>query len=121
MTDKNMRNAQIILMRSMGKTYRAIAEEWGVSKARVKEICHQHAQREAWALRVAEDPELLDGSTRLMGVLWKQEIYRYADLVDWTPSRLLALRGFGFKSLLEAKRLLAARGLRLRDDFEVSS
>lgn len=50
-------------------------------------------------------------------VLWFNDIRTIGDLVNRSPSELLALRNFGRKSLSQVRESLADHGLHLRGDY----
>lgn len=114
--ERQRRNRKLIKARERGASYRALAEEFGISPARAQEIVMLNVRREQWRRMCKADPELIDGSTRTMGALYNAKVFRYNDLTAWSARELLKLRNFGPKSLAEVRRLLAARGLHLLGD-----
>lgn len=127
--DHAKRNASIVAAIAAGATRQALAEEHGISYARVMQILHKHQRIEETRRRLEESKRREEHeaqsfqdwlcchplSVRTCNVFEKSGISSLAQLCALREIDLLRLPNFGRKCLKEVKEALAEDGLKLSE------
>ena len=122
--DREIRDGKIVAMRAEGKSYREIGCQFGLTRARVHQICEQrlHASErrrrlertvEAGGDRSSVRVDDLRLSERTVIRLRDGGVFRVDDLAGKSAADLMRLPGFGRKSLNELEEALSDMELRL--------
>lgn len=117
---RNERNWRVYQARLDGKTYQAIAQEFGVSVERVRQIVTDRAYaslRDSVAVSDDDDLESLGLGTRLLNALNRAGIFTLSQLVAYPPASLEKIRGLGTESFSELIEFLAKHGVQLVPDI----
>lgn len=108
------RDLKILNARESGKTLRKIAEEFGISAERVKQILQRIDKAEKHRMEVMNKPYVLQGSVRLRNALREGGINDLRDLREYTERDLLKMRNLGPRSLKELYAIIDPLGISLK-------
>lgn len=106
------RGEYAMALRKQGWTYSRLAEHFGVSLERARQIIKQHEARIAKQTeREADDLAQLGLSPRAENGLRRLRVTGIAQLTAMTEETLLSCRNFGVRTVIEIDNALAKRGL----------